>query len=149
MENKENLQIQEEMLSGLINTDKRTYTFNKTYEFFGQKLQGTFVAKYMSISDRLKLGVIRGKLLDGVNPASLDTLSDDIIYMIAYLKVSLVEQPKWWNYDFMTMEDDYEKLREVYMEVYEFNKCFRGYYDKNANAGFGADSASKETLENL
>lgn len=138
MDNEKQLQ-QDEILSGLVNIEKRTYSFNKTYEFFGKKLQGTFVAKYMSISDRMRIGVIRAKLLDGAPNNTLDTLADDIAYMISYLQVSLVEFPKWWNYDYMTMEDDYDKMKEVYMEVYNFNKSFREYYVSHADAGYSTN----------
>lgn len=137
----------DEVLSGIIDTEKRSYTFKKVYEFFGKKLQGTFEAKYMSISDRLRIGVIRSKLLDGAPAQTLDSLADDIAYMIAYLQVALVKAPKWWNYDQMSLEDDLSKLREVYTEVYTFNKSFRDYYEANSYAGDSSDTVGQETLE--
>lgn len=137
----------DEILSGIVDTERRMYTFKRVYEVNGKRLQGTFEAKYMSITDRLRIGVLRAKYLDGAPSESVDALADDIAYMIAYLQVALIKAPKWWNYEQLSFEDDMNKLREVYTEVYNFNKYFREYYESTANAGSGSDTFSEETME--
>lgn len=136
----------EEILSGIVDTELRKYTFKKEYEFFGKVLQGTFEAKYMSVTDRIKIGVLRSKLLDGAD--NVDPLTDDIVFMISYLQVALTKVPRWWNYDQLSLDGDLEKLREVYNEVYNFNTSFREYYAKNSNAGDSSDASSQEIMEN-
>lgn len=120
-----------EILTGIVDRESKTYTFNKTMSVNGIKMEGTFVAKYMGISARLRLGTIRAKLLDGAPSESLDTLTDDIAYMIAYLTVALTKTPDWWNYDEL---DDVDELKSLYLEVYEFVNSFRQENAKSANA---------------
>lgn len=140
-------EIKEDILSGIIDDEKRTYTFEKTYEMYGKKLRGTFEAKYMSITDRMKIGVIRARLLDGITDRQLDPITSDISFMIAYLQVALIKAPKWWNYEQMSLEDDMNKLREVYKEVLQFNKSFRRINEQNADAGYSTDTSGEEIVE--
>ena len=121
-----------EILSGIINKENKTYSFEYTMSMMGKKQTGTFVARYMGIGARLKLGTIRAKLLDGAPIQSVDTLTDDLAYMIAYLSVGLVNTPKWFNYDEI---DDYEDLKNLYLEVFNFMNNFRGKNEQSSNAG--------------
>lgn len=138
-------QRKQSVLTGVIDNESKTYTFNKTVTMNGGKKQeGTFKAKYLGVTARLRIGTIRAKLLDGAPAQSVDTMTDDIAYMIAYLTVALVETPKWWSYDAL---DEFTELREMYMEVYEFNQSFRHNDGASADAGRGEDAAGTETVE--
>ena len=135
-----------EILSGIIDRDNKTYSFEKTISMMGQKKSGTFVARYMGIGARLKLGTIRAKLLDGAPIQSVDTLTDDLAYMIAYLSVALITTPKWFNYDEI---DEYEDIKNLYLEVYNFMNNFRGKNEQGTNAGDSQATNSSQIVENL
>ena len=139
----------ETALSGIVDHERRIYTFKKVYNMYGKKLQGTFEAKYLSIVDRLRIGTLRAKLLDGVSGQSLDRISDDISYMLAYLNVALTKTPKWWDYEKMSMENDIPKLREVFREVSEFNRSFRYEDEGSGHAESGSDELGKEDMESM
>lgn len=135
----------EQILSGIIDNESKTYTFEKSVTLGGVKRNGSFTAKYMGVADRLRIGTIRAKLLDGAPSQSVDTLTDDIAYMIAYLQVALTKTPSWWSFD---MLDDISDLRELYMEVYNFVQSFRLSNESNTNAGDSSNTSSKENVEN-
>lgn len=120
-----------DILTGVIDPESKTYSFEKTISVQGEKLTGTFTAKYMGITARLRLGTLRAKLLDGAPSQSVDVLTDDIAYMIAYLTVALIKVPKWWNYDHL---DEVEDLQAMYEEVNAFMRSFREKNVPNTNA---------------
>ena len=137
-------QEEDSILSGIIDEESKTYSFEKEIHVNGQLMKGTFVAKYMGVAARLRIGTLRAKLLDGAPSQSVDTVTDDIAYMIAYLTVALVKVPSWWNYDEL---DEIKELREMYQEVYEFVQSFRGRNGSNSNAGDSSAASSQENVE--
>lgn len=137
---------QAEILTGVIDNEAKTYVFEKTLSIGGQKKSGSFTAKYMGVGARLRLGAIRAKLLDGAPSQSIDVLTDDIAYMIAYLTVALINTPSWFNYDDL---DDIGDLRELYMEVYKFVSSFRGQNEQNSNARDSSTASSQETMGDM
>lgn len=134
------------ILSGILNNETKTYTFEKTLSVGGQQKSGSFTAKYMGVGARLKLGSLRAKLLDGAPTQSLDVLTDDIAYMIAYLTVALTDTPSWFNYDDL---DNISDLRGLYMEVYNFVNSFRGQNAKNSDVGDSSTASGQETVGNM
>lgn len=135
-----------DVLTGIIDQNSKTYSFNRTMTISGKKQTGTFVAKYLGITARLRLGVIRAKLLDGAPNQSVDTLTDDLAYMIAYLNVALIKFPPWWNYDNL---DSLEELRNLYLEVYNFMTKFREQNEASANAGSSTTPAGETNMESV
>ena len=135
---------QNKILAGLLDKESKTYTFTKAVSVGGKKREGQFTAKYMGVTARLRIGTLRAKLLEGAPSQSVDTLTDDIAFMIAYLTVALIKAPTWWNYDEL---DDVEDLRSMYYEVYNFVQSFREDNDSNTNAGHSTNTTSKETVE--
>lgn len=135
-----------DVLTGVIDSDSKTYTFTQTITVSGRKQTGTFVAKYMGITARLRLGTIRAKLLDGAPTQSVDALTDDIAYMIAYLNVALIKYPNWWNYDNL---DSVEELRDMYLEVYRFMQKFREQNAESSNVGSGTAANSTSNMESV
>lgn len=134
---------QMEVLTGIVDRESRTYSFEKEISVDGIKRTGTFTAKYMGVAARLRLGSIRAKLLDGAPQQSVDPLTDDIAYMIAYLTVSIVKAPNWWNYDLI---DDIQDLRSMYDEVFKFMTSFRAQDVVDSNAGNSSNSSSEEIV---
>lgn len=132
------------ILTGIIDSESKNYTFEKTLTMLGEKKTGTFTAHYMGIAARLRVGTIRAKLLDGAPSQSLDTLTDDIAYMMAYLSVALTKKPVWFDLEQM---DDVKELREMYMEVYEFVQTFRSRNAGDTNVGDSSDTTGEETVE--
>ena len=137
-------ETKQEILTGVVDNETKTYTFQKTISILGEKKTGTFKAKYLGVSARLRIGTIRAKLLEGAPQESLDVLTDDLAYMIAYLTVALTQVPSWWDYDCI---DEIGELREVYLEVYEFMQSFRGKYDENTNVRYSSNASGEETVE--
>lgn len=135
-----------DVLTGIIDQNSKTYSFNHTMTVGGKKQTGTFVAKYLGVTARLRLGVIRAKLLDGAPNQSVDTLTDDLAYMIAYLNVALIKFPPWWNYDNL---DSLEELRNLYLEVYNFMTKFREQNEASANVGSGTTPAGETNMESV
>lgn len=135
-----------DVLSGILDRESKTYSFEKELSVEGVKQKGTFVARYLGIGARLRIGTIRAKLLDGAPIDSVDTMTDDIAYMIAYLTVALTKTPRWFNYDLI---DDYEDLRDLYMEVYNFMNHFRGKDEPSSNAGNSEDAPSTPPVEGV
>lgn len=133
------------MLSGVVDNESKTYTFEKEISMDGVRKKGTFTAKYLSVTGRLRIGTLRAKLLDGAPSQSVDTLTDDIAYMIAYLTVALSKVPTWWSYDAI---DEIADLKDLYLEVYNFNQSFRGQNDSSSNAGNSSNASGQETVEN-
>ena len=133
------------VLTGVIDNESKTYTFEKTLSMSaGIKKTGTFVAKYLGVAARLRMGTIRAKLLDGAPSQSLDNITDDIAYMVAYLTVSLTKTPDWWSFDEI---DDIQDLRAMYLEVYNFTQSFRARNEESTNAGNSTDASSQENVE--
>lgn len=135
---------QEKILAGILDKESKTYTFTKTVSTGGKKREGQFTAKYMGVTARLRIGTLRAKLLEGAPSNSVDTVTDDIAFMIAYLTVALIKVPSWWNYDEL---DDIEDLRSMYFEVYNFVQSFRSEDDSNTNAGDSTDTSGKKNVE--
>ena len=134
-----------EVLTGIIDNESKTYTFEKSISVGGIRRTGSFTAKYMGVAARLRIGTIRAKLLDGAPSESVDTLTDDIAFMIAYLQVALVKTPTWWNFDQL---DEISDLKETYMEVYNFIQSFRADNVTDSNARSSSDASSKKNMEN-
>lgn len=135
-----------DVLAGIIDQDSKTYSFTRTLTVSGKKQTGTFTAKYMGITARLRLGTLRAKLLDGAPTQSIDPLTDDIAYMIAYLNVALIKFPPWWNYDNL---DSIEELRDMYLEVYNFMRKFREQNETGTNAERGSIPAGAANMEGV
>lgn len=135
-----------EVLTGIVDQESKTYSFQKTVSIGGEKKTGAFVAKYMGIGARLRMGSLRAKLLDGAPNESVDTLTDDIAYMIAYLTVTLTKRPNWFNFEDL---DDFSDLRELYQEVYNFTQNFRAKNEQSTNAGSSKDASGEETVEGV
>ena len=54
----------EEILTGIVDNESKTYTFNKTMSVQGERKTGTFKTKFLGVTARLRIGTIRAKLLE-------------------------------------------------------------------------------------
>lgn len=126
-----------------VDAEARTATFKKTCNFNGLNKTGTFVAKYPTITDRIAIGSMRAKMLGGAPSQSVDTYTDDLAFMVAYLKVLLVKTPNW--FDLTKLEDD-TLLRELFQEVSNWVADFRQSNVAGENGGFGATADDEEDM---
>lgn len=134
------------VLAGIVDREAKTYSFEKTLHINGTVKTGTFTAKYMGIGARLRLGSLRAKLLDGAPNQSVDRMTDDIAYMIAYLTVTLVKRPSWFDFDGL---DEYSELRDLYMDVYKFMRTFRETNAESTDAGSSKAAAGTKPVEGV
>lgn len=111
-----------DVLAGVVDNESKTYTFEKEVSIGCEKKKGSFTAKYFGVAGRLRLGTLRAKLLEGAPQDSIDEVTNDIAYMMAYLKIALIKTPSWWN---MEELDDISDLTAVYLEVFKFIQFFR------------------------
>lgn len=142
-----NLNQKLDVLTGVIDRESKTYSFEKTIVMEGGIIKtGAFTAKYMGVGARLRMGAIRAKLLEGAPTQSVDGATDDMAYMMAYLMVSLTKTPAWFN---ISLIDDFDSLRDLYMEVYNFMQAFRVQNEQSTNAGSSEATTSEETVEDM
>ena len=127
----------------IVDAEARTATFTKTCNFNGLNKTGTFVAKYPTITDRIAIGSMRAKMLGGAPSQSVDTYTDDLAFMVAYLKVLLIKTPKW--FDLTKLEDD-AILRELFHEVSNWVTDFRQSNVASENGGFGTTADDEEDM---
>lgn len=125
-----------------IITDKeaRTCTFTKNYRVHGKNKTGTFVFKYPSLMDRTQIGIARAKMLDGASEKSLDQVTSDLSYMIAYIGHLCIKQPAWFN---LGIIEEYEIIEDLFTEVTKWVRSFRRELETSEDAGH-SDSANDE-----
>lgn len=137
-------QEEDNALSGIIDNEKKRYTFQHTIHTADGAKEGTFTARIMSVMDRLALGSQRAKLLGGAPLASIDGVTDDIAYMIAFLQVTLVDSPDWFDFDVM---EDLSDLYDLFYEVKAFQDRFRSHSDQGANVRDSEIASSTTAVE--
>ena len=130
----------------IINADERTVTFTKTYNVMGNNKTGTFSFRYPSVMDRVKWGTARARMLDGAPEASLDRITSDLTFMIAYLNTLMEKSPKWFNWE--TLEEDYI-IRDLFTEVTNWVKSFRQSLERtgNTNEGYSNPASNEEDMD--
>lgn len=93
---------------------------------------GEFTMKYPSLIEKMNIGVLRAKFLDGVEVGKADTVTDNIAYITATFMVVCKNAPKWWNMDTL---DDYEVMMGVWKEYDTAVSSFRSGNDSGGNTG--------------
>ena len=126
-------QIQQEILTGIIDPDTRTYTMQKKITIGGEKRDGTFRFRYPTLLDRMRQGTIQARYLNGMNVQQVDIVTVNLAYTMAFL-VSISEKlPAWFRFEEMESMDE---LQEMFREVDAFVNSFRG---DDATASDAAD----------
>lgn len=143
---KTNEEQKQSLLAGIVDKESKTFTFKFILTVDGEKKEGTFVAKYLSVATRLRLGTIRAKLLDGAPVQSLDTLTDDMSYIMAYLTVAFINKPTWFDFERL---EDISEMRDLYTKVYNWMSSFRRKDGQDTNAGNSPDASGPETVEDM
>ena len=116
----------------ITDAEARTCTFTKKYKIRGKNKTGTFTFKYPSLFDRTQIGVARAKMLDGAQEQSLDKVTSDLTYIIAYLGKLCIKHPSWFN---LNLIEEYEVLTDLFEEVSKWVTDFRLSMEKSENDG--------------
>ena len=124
----------------ITDSEARTCTFTKTYRVHGKNKTGTFTFKYPSLVDRMQIGVARAKLIDGASEQSLDRLTSDLSYMIAYIGKLCIKQPQWFN---LNVIEEYDVINDLFTEVTNWVTNFRRNLETSEDAGY-SDSTNDE-----
>lgn len=132
-----------DVLSGIVDKEARTYTMQKTVAINGERREGMFVYHYPTVSDRIRQGIMQSQFLQGVPVESLDVVTYNIAYAMAFLASVTTQVPEWFRYEQM---DSIDELQEMFVEVNDFVESFRSAYAAGADAASGKDAAGKEIV---
>lgn len=132
---------------GSVSRQRLLNSFDIDYysEADGQRYEGRFTSKKLSIRDLAALGVRKSQLNGGMHydPAhpghGVDEQTDEFNNMIAHLEISIKEAPVWWNLDEIT---DISLIGRIYREVILFENTFLG---RGREAGSGGSSEGDST----
>jgi len=136
---------------GMISTPiplQRQFLVDCKSEVDGQRYQGQFTVRKLSVKDIAKIGVRTTQLNGGFhhdpeNPGSgIPAETNFINQMIAYLEVAVLQAPHWFN-----LEEIYDAdlLGEIFQKAAEFeNNFFRTVRGQNVAPGSGQDDSSGE-----
>lgn len=129
----------------IVNAEERTATIKKDYKVNGElHKNAVFVAKYPSVIERITIGTIRAKLLDGAPLQSIDKMTDDFSYMVAFLQVTLTKAPKWFNLEEL---EELDVLRDLFYTVVGWVNSFRREIEDTEDAGSGSATSDEEIVE--
>lgn len=138
MSNENRQELVKKATQVITDAEARTCTFTKTYKIRGKNKTGTFVFKYPSLLDRTQIGVARAKMLDGAQEQSLDKMTSDLLYIIAYLGKLCIKNPNWFN---LNLIEEYDVLFDLFNEVSKWVDDFRLSMERGTDDG---DSDSTE-----
>lgn len=121
---KQNQQPKEakDIMNMYFDAEARTMTFDATLSVYGEKKTGKFTFKYPSITERIRVGTLRAQMLDGAEEKSLDNLTSDLTYIVAFLRVTAVKMPDWFDFSEI---DDIIGIRKIFNEVQIWVSNFR------------------------
>lgn len=135
-----------EVIDGIVNQESRRIVFEATVSVDGVSRTGSFTAKFMGVFDRIRMGNIMSGLLNGKGLNDVDPHTSDLVYMVAFLDVTLIETPKWWNLEKVDYEDE---LAHIFNVVDKFQQSFRGADGATSDAGSSENAASETPVESL
>ena len=96
--------------------DDRRYTIRLVYKTVaGQKLEGKFIFKIPTVGDILKIGIEEANMLSAAkDPRVVSARMQDVAYIVATLKVCLVNWPDWFSVEDIT-DMELELLSAIYV----------------------------------
>lgn len=134
----------QEVAEMIADPEQRTKVFKAAFTIGDEVKKGNFTAKIPGVMQRARMGVQRAKMSDGVNPENLDSVTDDIIFVVSYLETMLIERPAWFDWELV---EDFEELLALYTEVTQWVNAFRGRNKNSANEGNRVIANSEDDLE--
>ena len=128
----------------ITDREARTCTFTKNYKIHGKNKTGTFTFKYPSLVDRMQIGVARAKLIDGASEQSLDRVTSDLTYMIAYIGKLCVKQPSWFNLNAL---EEFDVIQDLFKEVSDWVVSFRQDLEAGEDAGHSNSANDEDAMD--
>jgi hypothetical protein len=126
-----------------FDAEERTMSFDATLSVYGQSKTGRFTFKYPSITERIRIGTLRAQMLDGAEEKSLDTMTSDLTYIVAFLRVTAVKTPDWFD---LTEIDDVVGIRKIFNEVQVWVSNFRQTGGKCQRPGDSFSAPDEEIM---
>lgn len=142
---KQNQQPKEakDIMNMYFDPEERTMSFDATLSVYGVKKTGKFTFKYPSITERIRIGTLRAQMLDGAEEKSLDNLTSDLTYIVAFLRVTAVKVPDWFDFSDI---DDVIGIRKIFNEVQVWVSNFRLTGGKCQRPGDSEATSDEETV---
>lgn len=105
----------------------------------GRSFEGSFTNRTLNAFQKTQVGVMCAKLCQGLPFDSLPVDSQILIRKMAHLEISLTGKRPDWAEDLGQIKDE-ELIDEIYAEVLEHERIFRGYRtDSEVGAAQDAD----------
>lgn len=133
-----------QLLSGIIDPEVQEYEFEFSCTVEGEKRKGVFKVKYPSIMDRIKIGVLKSKYLEGLEESKVDVSTSNMVFMLSLVDTLLVKQPSWFNVSKMT---ELEELIQLYEVVNNWIARFRGEFFYQSDKGHSETSTIEKDME--
>lgn len=142
---KQNQQPKEakDIMNMYFDPEERTMSFNATLSVYGVEKTGRFTFKYPSITERIRIGTLRAQMLDGAEEKSLDSLTSDLTYIVAFLRITAVKVPDWFDFSDI---DDVIGIRRIFNEVQVWVTNFRLTGGKCQRPGDSEATSDEETV---
>jgi len=107
-------------MSSLPSTET-TFVIDAVGEDTGQHFEGSFTYKRPNIRNRNSIALLHNRLKLSQTNLSEDT--DMLMYMVAFLKYTLIDAPKWWEESDGGLElFDIAPITEVFVKTREFEE---------------------------
>ena len=100
-----------------------TFQFDWT-DTRGKKWSGAFTVHYPTPMDLMRSGVMQARMNGGTARDALDSLSDEIAFIVSRLTYCLDKRPTWFK-DPTAIIDGVPLLQAVYERVLDFEQFFR------------------------
>lgn len=133
-----------QLLSGIIDPEVQEYEFEFSCTIDGEKQKGVFKVKYPSIMDRIKIGVLKSKYLDGLEERKVDISTSNMVFMLSLVDTLIVKKPSWFEVSKMT---ELEELVQLYEVVNNWISRFRGEFFYKSDSRNSEVTTSKEIVE--
>jgi hypothetical protein len=133
----------DDLVNDSINADKVSEMddpkLNEEYEFDfcwkdrrGNKWEGHFKNKILSIAEQQAVGILRSRLAGGIPIESLDLMTNELNLIIAHLSISLIVKPEWAE-DLRSLKH-IDLLQDLYKEVASHEAMFFGDVEPKENS---------------
>lgn len=101
------------------------YSFDFTWTSgAGKKFKGRFTNKVLTLGQKMKVGVVRGRRQAGTPIDCLSPMVIELIYILTWLEESLTHRPPWAQ-DLQSLHDE-ELVQAIFDQIAEHERIFHG-----------------------
>lgn len=131
-------------INEFINLNSRQKDIELEATIQGKKVKGNFLVKFPSIMDRIEAEARAARILRQADVNTMLTETYLLTQAVCYLERVIIEQPEWYNFDYI---DDPQVILDLYEEVKEFENSFRQKDESDEYQGDSIESVDEESLE--